>query len=65
MGRSYKKVPTIKNKKVIRVYRDETLDVVFSSETFKRTIKKEYEKYTSKLVSSIGNSKKFKRNRVQ
>lgn len=56
MGRSYKKVPTIKNKEVIRVYRDKTLDVVFSSETFKRTIKKEYEKYTSKLVSSFGNS---------
>nr|DAV49320.1 MAG TPA: hypothetical protein [Caudoviricetes sp.] len=40
MGRSYKKVPTIKNKEVIRVYRDKTLDKVFSSETFKRTVKR-------------------------
>ena len=60
MGRSYKKVPTIKNKEVIRVYRDKTLDKVFSSATFKRIVKKEYEEYgnkkLSKLVSSVGNS---------
>lgn len=65
MGRSYRKVPTIKDKEVVRVCRDEISDAVFSSETFKGTIRKEYEKYTSKLVSSNRNSKKFKRNRVR
>ena len=40
MGRSYKKVPTIKKEKFVRVYRDETLNAIFSSETFKKNGKK-------------------------
>ena len=57
MGRSYKKVPAIKNKEFVRVYRNETLDKVFSFENVKRMIKKEYEgRKLSKLVSSVGNS---------
>ena len=60
MGRSYKKVPIVKNKEVVRVYRDKTLNAIFSCKNFKEMVKKEYGEYEkkrlSKLVSTNRNS---------
>lgn len=60
MRRSYKKVPTIKEKEIFEIcknqYLQEVIDALFHSITFKNTIKEEYEEYNkrklSKLVSS-------------
>lgn len=54
MGRSYKKVPIVKNKEVVRVYRDKTLNAIFSCKNFKEMVKKEYEEYEKKKIIQIG-----------
>lgn len=35
-----KKVPAVKKKEVVRVYRDETLNEIFSCKNFKEIVKK-------------------------
>lgn len=58
MGRSYKKVPTIKNKEVVKVYRDKSLNAIFSCKNFKEMVKKEYEEYEKKRLPKLVSTSK-------
>lgn len=69
MGRSYKKVPVIKEKEIIYKRKGDSLIVSLKTYIYlKSPFKKEYERYVrrklSKLVSPNIFSQKTKRNRV-